>query len=63
MNMMSIKQRDTSSKEFANESHIARKQRAEQKVFKKKNQKDMIHQLTDNDEDEEDLQKYIRFIK
>lgn len=60
---MSIKQRDNSlSSEFTNGTHIARKKRAEQKEFKKKNYKQIMDQISE-EEDEDDLEKYVRYIK
>ena len=49
------------AKEYANESHIARKKRAEATPLTAKNRKEIL-EMIDNDE-EEDLGQYARYIK
>ena len=52
-------------KEFENDSHLARKQKAVSNEFKKKNSKQIIDMITSEaeDDDENDFQKYVRYIK
>lgn len=47
--------------EYENSSHIAKKKKAEQQQFRKKNLKEIVDLI---DEDEQDIvDKYARFIK
>lgn len=62
MKIMSIKTRDNSFKDFENESHIARKQRAESERYRPKNIKQIVDNFFEDDPDE-DLSKYARYIK
>jgi hypothetical protein len=49
------------AKDYANESHIARKKRAEATQVSTKNRKEIL-EMIDIDE-EEDLEQYARYIK
>jgi hypothetical protein len=48
--------------EFENNSHISRKKRAEEQDHKPRNYKQFLEMCSD-EEDEEDVQKYLRYIK
>lgn len=59
---MNTNRRSSDSKnEYENQSHIARKQKAVQQEFQKKNLKKVVELL--DEEDEEVAEKYARYIK
>jgi len=62
MQIMSTKKRDPLFQEFENGSHIARKTRAAEREAKPRNFKQAIEEFSEDD-DGEDLTKYIRYIK
>lgn len=51
------------SRDFENESHIARKKKAEFSKQTVKNQKDLYQYVDNIDEEEFDVEKYVRYIK
>ena len=50
-----------SNQDYENSSHIARKQKAVDKQYHKKNYRDIVEMI--NDEDEEVAEKYARFLR
>lgn len=53
--------KENQNQEFENGSHIARKRKAVENTFQKKNLKDVIDLL--NEEDEDEALKYARYVK
>jgi hypothetical protein len=61
MKIMSQSNESKQQKEFENDSHISRKKRALASTFQKKNFKDIVDLI--NDEDSDVSEKYARYIK
>ena len=65
MKIMSSQKRELSyASEHENGSHLARKKKALDAQFRKKNQREVIDLMSSKEiDDEEDLAKYARYIK
>ena len=61
MKIMSSAKEFSNIPEFENNSHIARKKKAVESQFQKKNFKQIVEMI--NDEDDEVSEKYARYIK
>jgi hypothetical protein len=55
--------RESTPQEFENNSHIAKKKKAVSSQFHKKNFKDIVDLIDTEDEDEQNIEQYARFIK
>lgn len=60
--MPSPKKETFYSLEYENSSHVAHKKKAAENKFRKKNVRDIIELIGDEDS-EEDYEKYVRYIK